>query len=79
MPRAIPTGRPDTLALGATASSEGTQPVCRFPSAALALLTSGVSPKRPAALDPAANNRTCTRQSANASRPNGMHGTVRCP
>jgi len=40
--RAIPTGRPDTLALGATASSEGTQPVCRFPLAAFALLTSGV-------------------------------------
>ena len=40
--RAIPTGRPDTLGLGATASSKGTQPVYRFPLAAFALLTSGV-------------------------------------
>jgi len=35
---------------GATESSKGTRPVCRLPSAALALQTSGFEPRRPAAV-----------------------------
>jgi len=38
------------LASGATTSSEGTWPVCRLPLAAFSLSTSGVKPRRPAAV-----------------------------
>ena len=38
------------LASGATASSEGAQPVCRLPLAAFRPSTSGFSPRRPAAV-----------------------------
>ena len=43
--RAFPTGRPDSLALGATTSSEGTQLGYCFSLAAFALLTSSVQSK----------------------------------
>ena len=38
------------MAFGATTSSEGTWPVCRLPLAAFSLWTSGVLPRRPAAV-----------------------------
>lgn len=38
------------LTSGATESSKGTQLVCRLPLAAFDLLTSGCSPRRPAAV-----------------------------
>ena len=41
---------PSNLASGATASSKGTQPVCRLPLAAFTLLTSDVKSWRPAAV-----------------------------
>jgi hypothetical protein len=46
----LQTDSPSGLAFGATASSEGTQPVCRLPLAAFVTLTSGIQPRRPAAV-----------------------------
>jgi len=45
-----PVAGPSNLASGATASSKGTQPVCRLPLAAFTLLTSDVKSWRPAAV-----------------------------
>ena len=45
-----PAAGPQDLASGANVSSEGTHPVCRLPLAALRPWTSGVWPRRPAAV-----------------------------
>lgn len=45
-----PTAGPQDLASGANVSSKGTHPVCRLPLAALRPWTSGVWPRRPAAV-----------------------------
>jgi len=44
------TAGPHDLASGATTSSKGTWLVCRLPLAAFRLWTSGVKPRRPAAV-----------------------------